>query len=71
MLYTLTDEESVQASDEQIKRVAEAFASVCSLHKGTSVDALSMVLWMVNGGNWISASDMARAKVKAKGLGVK
>lgn len=70
-MHVLTDEDAVASSEEQIERIARAFVSVCSLHPGTSIDALSMVLWIANGANWISASDMARARVRAKGMGAK
>ena len=66
MIHVLTDEESVAHADDLIKRVTEAFIYTRIAHPGASVEALAQVLWMVNGPDWISASDMARAKVRAK-----
>ena len=43
-----------------------AFISTRIAYPGTSIEALAQVLWMVNGPDWIGASDMARAKVRAK-----
>ena len=69
MLLELTDEEAVAHSDALVKRVAEALAYVRRVHPGAPTDALCRVLYMVNGKDWISASDMARARVMAKALG--
>lgn len=66
MLQVMTDEESVAWADDLISRVAEALFYACTAHPGTSIDALTQVLWTVNGQNWMGASDMARAKVRAK-----
>lgn len=66
MIYELTDEESIEHSDKLIEKVADAMACVVRMHHGTSVEALSQVLFMVNGQNWMSGIDMARARVAAK-----
>jgi hypothetical protein len=75
MTNTLTDEEAVAFSEELIERVARAFYSICAqvsiLEREVLLEAMSHVLWMVNGRDWISASDMARARVRAKGMGAK
>lgn len=68
MLIVLTDEEAVKAADEQIARVSLALRSTLSSFPGTDIEALKRVLWMVNGKNWISPSDMSRACVEAKKL---
>jgi hypothetical protein len=69
MMIELTDEESVAHADKQVERVADAMVATCSRYPGTSIEALSQVLYMVNGANWICASDMARARVRAKAMG--
>jgi hypothetical protein len=69
MLQVLTDEEAIAHADELVERVAQAIASTRLLHPAASVDALFQVLFMVNGKNWMGATDMARARVRARALG--
>lgn len=66
MLRVLTDEESVAAADEQIAIVTAALRSTLTRFPETNLEALKQVLWMVNGQNWISPSDLARACVAAR-----
>ena len=66
MIRILTDEESVECADKAIGGLVTAFISTRIAYPGTSIEALAQVLWMVNGPDWIGASDMARAKVRAK-----
>lgn len=66
MFRVLTDEESIAYSDEMVSKVAKALAYTIIAHPGTAIEALSQVLFMVNGQDWMSASDMARARVKAR-----
>ncbi len=69
MLRELTDEEAISGADRQIEQVADALVATCRVHPGTTLEALSQVLFMVNGKDWICASDMARAMVRAKAMG--
>ncbi len=68
MLQVMSDEEAVAASDQQIATVAEAMAHTMRMYPDVPVEALSQVLSMVNGQNWMNGSDMARARVKAKAI---
>lgn len=68
MIRVLTDEEAVAAWDQQIERVARAFCQTCASNPGVSIEALSQVLWMVNGPKWMGGSDLARARVRAKAM---
>jgi hypothetical protein len=66
MITVLTDEEAVASSDELIAKVARAIVTTRIMHPEASIEALSQVLFIVNGPDWISGSDMARARVAAK-----
>lgn len=70
MLKVLTDEESVAFADEQIARVTQALSSTLLRFPETDIEALKQVLWMVNGSNWISPSDMSRACIAARVAGM-
>ena len=69
MMQVLTDEEAIAHSDALVERVAKAIACTRLMHPEVPIEALSQVLFMVNGQNWMSATDMARVRVKAKSLG--
>lgn len=66
MLRVMTDEESVASADEQIDKIAKAMAATMSRFPDVPIEALRQMLWMVNGPNWISGTDMARACIAAK-----
>lgn len=68
MLQVLTDEEAISHTNELVERVAQALAYTHHTHPAASMEALSQVLFMVNGQGWIGATDMARARVRAKSL---
>jgi|HubBroStandDraft_2_1064218.scaffolds.fasta_scaffold1906059_2 hypothetical protein len=68
MLRILTDEESVAHADEQIQSVSYALAATVRKHPGTSIEALTQVLYMVNGQSWIAHTDFARAREAARRL---
>jgi hypothetical protein len=68
VILVLTDEEAVAASDQQIERVARAFRQTCASNPGVSIEALSQILCMVNGPDWMSGSDMARARARTKAM---
>ena len=66
MIQILTDEESVEATDAQIEKVRRALISTGLSYPGTPIDALRQVIFMVNGPDWLAASDWSRAVVAAK-----
>lgn len=66
MMRVLTDEESVAHADEMIAKVSKALAVTHAMHPHASIEALCQILFMVNGQDWMSAADMARARVLAK-----
>jgi hypothetical protein len=69
MQGTLTDEETIAHAEEQVEHIAKAIACTRLIHPEASVEALAQVLLIVNGQGWIGATEMARARVRAKALG--
>ncbi len=68
MMRILSDEESIAFSEQLVAKVTEAFVMTRISHPETSIEALSQVLFMVNGPDWMSPTDIARARVAARGL---
>ena len=66
LLVVLTDEQSVAHSDELIAKVAYALRMTRASYPEASLEALSQILFMVNGPEWMSHSEMARARIAAK-----
>lgn len=66
MLRVLTDEESVAHSDKLIASVAYAMKMTRSHYPGVPIEALCQVLFMVNGPEWMSHTDLARARIAAR-----
>ena len=66
MIEVLTDEEMVAYAETLIQKTASAIRMTRILHPGASIEALSQVLFMVNGASWMDATDMARVRLLAK-----
>lgn len=68
MLRVLTDEECIADIDAKIVHAAECVADVVRTYPGTTIVALAEMLIRVNGHGWMSGTDMARMRLKAKEL---
>lgn len=66
MIEVLSDEETVVASDKEIAKLANAIFMTRIHYPETNPEAITQALWMVNGLDWMSASDVARARLMAK-----
>ena len=60
MIHVLTDEQAVAVADKQIERVADAIGMLLRQYPGIDLHAIDMLLWRVNGQNWICHTDWAR-----------